>query len=164
MNRIYLATFALLIWGACKDNPDQEKIYFTGITMVDEQGQSLNNGDTTDWRFDDTWNEQENALFGFEGQTLCGASPDSSLAIVTPNPCTDRFIVNILTPYGANWHFKWVDEDFTVIHSYDFKPEQPYFNALSIKTDDFPKDTVRLYYLVERAGCVWRGHGDILVK
>jgi hypothetical protein len=130
---------------------------------VDENGQALSNGDPTDWRSDDVWASQESELFSPSLLPLCSSLPDSMGVFAAPNPCKNVLGLGFLTPAGATWRFRIVDENFKLLKEYDWVNPMPYYNYLQVKTDDFPKDTVRVYYRVERAGCVWRGHGDVVV-
>ena len=157
---------ALLACGHRSDeDPQMEKIYFSGITKVDVDGASLGETDTTDWRFDDSWVAQEKALFPPDNLPLCQEFPLDSLSVyLIPNPCKERFIAQFQTPVGTNWKFRLVDEDFNLLTEYNWDQPIKGLNALQIKTDSLPKDTVRLYYQVTYGSCAWYGHGDILIQ
>ena len=166
MNRFALFLLLSLAWAGCKHHPDDPatgpKIYFTGLTQVDEQGQALANPDPTDWRLDDVWTAQESALFASPALPLCGTIPDSTIVYAAPNPCKKVFILGLSkAPSGATWRFRIVDENFASLMTYDAVSGA---NQVAINAASFPKDTLRVYYQLETAGCVWRGHGDVLVE
>lgn len=142
---------------------DPPKIYFTGISPVDENGQALGNADVTDWRTDDDWSASEIALFPSTTLLTCGPS-DSVQVYQFPNPCQEVFALGFRTQQGTTWRFRIVDESFHLLREYDWIGPMPNYNQIQFKTEGFPKDTVRVYYQAEKPGCLWRGHGDVLVK
>lgn len=152
---------------ACKQDavPTEETIYFSGLTTVDEIGVSLGQTDTTDWRLDDVWTDKEKALFPANTLLTCILKEDSLDGVnLYPNPCKAVFTTRFETPSGAKWHFRWVDEDFKLLKEYDWENPAPGPNYLSIQTNTFPKDTIRMYYEVLLGICIYRGHGDILIQ
>jgi aminoglycoside phosphotransferase family enzyme len=74
------------------------------------------------------------------------------------------FALSFRTKSSLTWRFRIVDENFKLLKEYDWVQPPPNYNFIQFKTDDFPNDTIRVYYQVEKAGCVWRGHGDVLVE
>ncbi len=168
MNRFAFLILLLASLTGCDPHPDEPqsenpKIYFTGITKVDENGQALAEGDSTDWRTDDAWTTQEKALFAPNTLFQCGPS-DSVEVYQFPNPCKEVFAMGFKTQSGLTWRFRILDENFKLLKEYDWVQPAPNYNSIYFKTDDFPKDTIRVYYQVEKSGCVWRGHGDVLVE
>jgi hypothetical protein len=157
----------LLFQNACKPEvvSEDEPIYFSGLTTVDASGTTLGETDTTDWRFDDVWTAKEKALFPANSLLTCLLKSDSLDGVfLQPNPCKEVFLAGFQTPFGATWHFRWVDENFKVLKKFDWENPTIGYNALLIQTDSFPKDTIRLYYEVLHGACVHRGHGDILIQ
>ena len=168
MNRFALLSLGLLPIIGCDPHPDEPqadnpKIYFTGITKVDENGQALAEGDPTDWRTDDSWTTQEKALFAPNTSFQCGPS-DSVEVYQSPNPCKAVFALGFKTQGGLTWRFRIVDENFKLLKEYDWFQPPPNYNLIQFKTEGFPKDTLRVYYQAEKPGCIWRGHGDVLVE
>ena len=166
MNRLLLLFSTLFALTGChhpdEPMPPMPKIYFTGISPVDEQGQALATPDPTDWRLDDVWLEQEKSLFGASSLPLCTSLPDSTLVYAAPNPCRNVFMLGLFKPpSGAAWRLRIVDENFSLLQTFDAPMG---VMQVAINAANFPKDTVRVYYQVEKLGCVWRGHGDVLVE
>jgi len=152
---------------ACKPEaaPKEAPIYFSGLTTVDENGSTLGETDTTDWRFDDVWSDKEKSLFPVNTLLSCLLKEDSLDGVyLFPNPCKEVFTAGFKTPFGTSWHFRWVDEDFKVLKEFDLVNPPPGFNYFQIQTESFPQDTIRLYYEVLLGVCIKRGHGDILVR
>lgn len=170
MKQIFLSMLLLGALAGCrqdviKEEPKTDKIYFSGLTGVDETGAWTGPYDSTDWRLDDVWVAQESGLFAPSTLPLCGSLPPDSLGVfISPNPCKEVSMLGFQTPSGTTWRFRFVDENFVLIKVYDWEMAIPWYNSLAINTTGFPKDTIRVYYMVERAGCVWRGHGDILIE
>ncbi|HMX39804.1 MAG TPA: hypothetical protein PKD78_05740, partial [Saprospiraceae bacterium] len=123
MNRLlFLFTF-LLGFVACRhETPDppagEKKIYFTGITSVDDVGQALGSADPSDWRTDDSWEAQEKSLFPSTALLACNLS-DSVQVYQFPNPCRDVFALGFRTQSGLTWRFRIVDENFKLLREYD---------------------------------------------
>lgn len=166
MNRFTFLIFLSAFLSGCDPHPDESdaapKIYFTGLTQVDDQGQALASPDPTDWRLDDVWTAQESALFASSTLPLCSSLPDSTLVYAAPNPCKNVFMLGLFkAPGGATWRFRIVDENFAQLMTYDAALG---VKQVAINTAGFPKDTVRVYFQLEQPGCVWRGHGDVLVE
>ncbi len=167
MNRFAFLILLSVFFSGCEPfgqetPPAEPKIYFTGLTQVDDQGQALASPDPTDWRLDDVWIAQEKGLFTGTSLPLCSSLPDSTLVYAAPNPCKNVFIFGLSkAPSGAMWRVRMVDENFALLREHDAMLG---VNQIAINTTGFPKDTVRVYYEIEKAGCVWRGHGDVLVE
>lgn len=158
-----LAAISLL---ACNKGPEPEapaegprKIYFTGITESNDVG-IITKRDTTDWRFDDKWVEQEEKLFPTTGEQSCTQAHAHNI-FAFPNPTTGLMKLHIAKRQATRVELRLVDQDFKVIFSRD-----SVLNGINIFdiTATAPKDTVRLYYKFTDGSCVYRGHGDILVK
>src|SRR5688572_17911117 len=82
----YLALFVLFL-GCEKDMAPEEKIFFTGLSMTDANGQPLS-FDQSDWRLDDIWKEKEKELFSSTFNSACSL-PYNYHIIAYPNPSTD---------------------------------------------------------------------------
>ncbi len=168
MIRNFFALLTIVSLWACKDDDansgENAKIYFSGISRVDYDGSATASSDTTDWRSDDQWVKQESDLFATSQPFLCGSTDSIEIYAAQPNPCTDRTIIHFFTGSDAVWRFRFVDENFNLLDSLDWQNPVPGYNAIIWDTDSFPKDTVRLYYQIEKQGCMLRGHGDILIE
>ncbi|MDX1912241.1 MAG: hypothetical protein SFV22_12175 [Saprospiraceae bacterium] len=166
MNRFIFFFVVGILAVHCKhENTPVEKIYFTGLTMTDENGQSLGQTDPTDWGWADTWTIEEKNLFNHGDLPLCPAPPSDSIGVFfMPNPCKEAFFLSFMTPTGYDWRFKFVDEAFNVLKEVEFLQATPLFNGVHVQTTSFPKDTIRVYYQIEKNGCALRGHGDILIE
>lgn len=153
---------------ACKDdeptgNPNS-KIYFTGISRIDDNGSPTAFPDTTDWRSDDEWLKQESDLFATSQPFMCGSTDSAQIYAASPNPCKNKFWIGFHTGTNVIWRFRLVDEDFNLLDSLDWTHPSLGYNAINWDVSSFPRDTVRLYYQIEKQGCMLRGHGDILIE
>ncbi|MDR6193880.1 hypothetical protein [Siphonobacter sp. SORGH_AS_0500] len=159
----HLLVFATLL--ACNKDPEPEKeetpkkIYFTGITESNDVG-IIARRDTTDWRFNDTWVEQEAKLFPTAGEASCTQAHNHNI-FAFPNPNKGLIKLNITKLQATQVQIRLVDKEFKVILSRDSIP-----NGINIfdLTASAPKDTLRLYYKFIDGSCVYKGHGDILVN
>jgi hypothetical protein len=70
----------------------------------------------------------------------------------------------LFTGSNITWRFRLVDEDFNLLDSLDWHNPPVWYNSIVWEMDSFPRDTVRLYYQIEKQGCMMRGHGDILIE
>ena len=158
---------SLLLLADCKHKEvevPEPKIYFTGILETSATGEYLGGWDTTDWRLDDVWTAQETALFPNTTVPLCALKDSLEVFAAAPNPTQDRTFIGWRNIAGTIWQFRLVDEDFNLVWTFNNDNFLTGFNAISLETTDFPKDTLRLYYQAENGGCRWQGHGDLVIK
>lgn len=168
MTRIVFFLLIAALFSACEDTEPEAnptpKIYFTGISRIDQNGSPTAFPDTTDWRSDGHWIEQESDLFATAQPLLCSSTDSAEIYAASPNPAKGQFIVGLFTGSNVTWRFRLVDEDFKLLDSIDWYNLNPWYNAITWNTDSFPRDTIRLYYQIEKQGCMLRGHGDILIE
>lgn len=162
--------FIVLVAISCKDNsttpkeennpPKDTVIYFSGLTMTDDNGLAMNVPDASDWGFKDQWSNREAGLFSNTSGSIC--TVDSSYAIqVYPNPCKNVIAINVKKPADARFSFRLVDQQLKVLLTQD----QLDANNLQINTSGVAvKDTLRMYYKITRGNCELRGHGDVLLQ
>lgn len=163
---LFLATLAFF---SCKkeQQPDTPvgKIEFKGITMVDENGQALSSPDPDDWAWDATWRKEEKELFpGLENVPSCYPDEEIKVFPAYANPCNSSFTLTLNHEAETYWLFRLVDKDFNVLRLVDSVPFELGYNSIAFQLGEIPNDTLRLYYMAARQGCVFRGHGDILKK
>ena len=165
--RFYLL-FVLLL-PACQPEPPVEpapvsRLYFRGISMTDENGLALNEEDSTDWRVDDTWIEQELGLFPSNPYSICFHDGLIRVYPAFPNPVRNDLGLYFVSKANLRWTFNLVDEDLVsrqiAVHTAVEGVNSIHLDVRSITE----KDTFRLYYEALDQGCVYRGHGDILFQ
>ncbi len=156
-----------LVFFACKKDKDPEiekpeeskKIYFTGITRTNSSGIIIST-DSTDWKFNDTWVEQEEKLFSTTNETVC-TTPHTHNIFAYPNPSDGIFSLYVKKDSATHVQIRLVDQDFKVILSRD-----TVFTGISLINvkATAPKDTIRMYYKFIDGTCVRKGHGDLLIQ
>ncbi|HEY3369254.1 MAG TPA: hypothetical protein VGK10_00320 [Prolixibacteraceae bacterium] len=168
VNVIFIVS--LLACNKSKENlPADSKIYFKGITKMDDMGYSLSSPDTTDWRFDDKWTAKEEALF----TTTTFNTPTikySTRIILYPNPFQSIFRINLNNmPDSSYLAIRLVDKDFNIILKKDSIVLSINLCPQVISGNDTMLisgyDTLRLYYkMIDHLNYEFKGHGDILIK
>lgn len=143
--------------------PEPEKIYFTGVSLTDENGQAMSSPDPTDWRWDDQWTAAEIVLFPGASASLC-AGPDSLiLHPAFPNPAHNALGLHFISSPRFNWDFRIVDENLQIIFNLDDYAAHAGSNNISLDVSQLSvTDTLRLYYQARSSNCVYRGHGDVI--
>lgn len=139
---------------------------FSHITARDVNAQLTGEIDSTDWRSDETWNEQEQKLFVKYSFYQHDENPEPAFSPVAyPNAVTSQG-VNILI--GAmnldhRLHVRIVDASFKVLVKADELPPQ----AIAIDLAGVPANLkhVRMYYMLTLGNkCVGKGHGDLRME
>lgn len=159
--------FSLLIFAlSCSSCDEDDEIIafptFTGFSLTDDNGQALSNPDTTDWRVDDSWEQEEKGLFEFPDLPLC--SGDGAVSPVYPNPCGNVLNFRFVSSASTMGYFRVVDKDFNVLIESDSVPFEAGPKIISLNFSTVVADTVRLYYRIVNGNCEYRGHGDVLVQ
>lgn len=167
---------AMLFFAACDQDtvvptppepepePEPEIIYFTGVSLTDENGQAMSSPDTTDWRLDDEWTAAEKALFPAAPENTCAAADSMSLWPAYPNPAGNVLGLSLNSQAGKQWDFRLVDQDLNPVLSLDGYTATGGSNSFHLNLSSVTvKDTLRLYYQVQlNNGCTLRGHGDLI--
>lgn len=165
--RLYLSLLIFLV--ACQQEPPVEptpvpRLYFRGISMTDHNGLSLNEEDSTDWRVDDTWLEQELGLFPPNSYSMCLHDGLIRVYPAFPNPVENVLGLYFVSKANLKWTFNLVDEQLVsrqlLVHT-----AVEGVNSIQLDVSSIvEKDTFRLYYEALDQGCVYRGHGDLLFQ
>lgn len=165
--RLYLSLLIFLV--ACQQEPPVEptpvpRLYFRGISMTDHNGLSLNEEDSTDWRVDDTWLEQELGLFPPNSYSMCLHDGLIRVYPAFPNPVGTVLGLYFVSKANLKWTFNLVDEQLVsrqlLVHT-----AVEGVNSIQLDVSSIvEKDTFRLYYEALDQGCVYRGHGDLLFQ
>jgi hypothetical protein len=144
---------------------------FSGITSRDTQAQPMGVADNNDWRLDNIWQTIESDLFPNlnSSTTLCTSSSLFNNVAAYPNPVNDIGSFSIKAPTTAKLSFRVVDQSFSVLLSRDnLSPNNNGYFDLSFSFNQLgiQNQMVRMYYFIEDSNqnCVFRGHGDILVR
>ena len=150
---------------ACKKENDS-KFTFEGITLIDDNGNSVGYTDTTDWRTDDVFTMQEQQLFDTLdfSRTHAVKSVSSIIAdpfgkvVFYPNPAAD---MGNLMFYGSHKIFNMVivDNTFSKVFTYRAANE----NDLRLNVSEFDRGIYRAYYVYQDSASfiIGMGHGDI---
>ena len=162
MNKIvWIVMSVLILWGCKKEKANNEdvKIAFTGVTMVDEDGNLINQLDSADWRMDDKWVNKEAGLFSSHYGTSC--TPDYNYQILSyPNPTYGVFYLHFNKKSSTHIEFRLVDKSFrTLLQNDSITVSTIALDATSLGITD----TVRMYYKFVEGNCEFRGHGDIVL-
>ncbi len=161
--------WVLLLLLSCTPDPviSDPEIPFTGVSLMDENGSPLASGDPTDWRIDDVWFPKEKALFpASAGLKNCPASSSIEAYPCMPNPGS-RLYFGYRLPDSMELSLCIVDRNFSTLYRQDAIQFGLGYNAVILNLDSIPlRDTVRIYYQLQRrnATCVFRGHGDVILK
>jgi hypothetical protein len=139
---------------------DTKKIYFTGISPKDQNGNTVAAPDSNDWNTSDVWADQEEALFSNKYTANC--TPTTGYNIMAyPNPCRNVFYLDLRKNPSTRMELRLVDENFKVLFSSDSITE----NNLAVQAGALGiKGTVRLYYKFIENNCEFKGHGDVLIQ
>jgi hypothetical protein len=157
-----LFTFSLVLFVlSCK----KEVINAHGITYTDAIGNNIGAVDASDWRFDDSWNSKEQALFNFADTVNTNGllQSDNNFAIAYPNPATT--VINFHFSSNRSTLVKWVitDEKLNPLLKNYFIISSNYGFAADLTTGGFSSgEFYRIYYAFYSQGGVLyrRGHGD----
>ncbi|MBK7227067.1 MAG: hypothetical protein WBB17_08160 [Saprospiraceae bacterium] len=161
----FVILFTSLFISCEKEKESEDKISFTGITKTDEQGFVISE-DTTDWKFNDKWIDEEINLFASQYNRNCQKTFDYKI-IVFSNPNKGKFLINTKMPNTAMTEFRLVDKKFNKIISLDSIVTSDTFNSkdIAFNVNSFnKKGMLRLYYKIIENNCEFQGHGDILVE
>lgn len=160
-NTAFLVLLTIIAPGCKKQNTiTKDRIYFTGISPTDQNGNIMAAPDSTDWNASDKWGEQEEGLFANNNATNCTPSFDYKIAAY-PNPCRYIFNLYLQKNPSTRMELRLVDENFKLL----FSSNSITANNIAIQVGTFGiKDTVRLYYKFIENGCELKGHGDILIR
>jgi hypothetical protein len=167
MMKQLLAIGLLLLFFACNKNTEDDTppespgiIQFKGITSTDENGQIIGNPDTTDWRIDDVWSEEEASLFSSSFDTNCTPSYDYQIGVF-PNPCNNVFSVFSDQSENTVLEVRLVTDQLQTLLSDNDLQE----GVVQLILFDYDiQDTARLYYRFIEDNCEFRGHGDIVFE
>lgn len=165
-----ICLLALFLFTGCEPDdpavPESGTIWFSGVSLTDENGISLGPADSTDWQLDDVWTPTEQQLFSGQTAVVCLSGSGESIGPAFPNPASDQFRLE-LKNFGEAWlSMRLVDEQLEPRGQWDslqLGTTGTHNLAIDLSNIDI-RDTVRLYYLIEKALCVYRGHGDIIVR
>jgi hypothetical protein len=153
--------FCLLLTNSCK----KELINAHGITETDSIGNNIGAVDASDWRFDDSWNSKEQALFNFADtvNTTGFLQADNNFGIAFPNPASN--VINFHFSSNKLTLVKWVitDENLHPLQKNYFTVSGGYNFAVDLSTGGYtPGNYYRIYYaLYAQGGIAYRrGHGD----
>jgi hypothetical protein len=152
----------------------KDKIYkvdASKITSTDENGDLTGEVDSSDWRFDDTWNEKEFALFNF-GDTVSkwGMGKATALsAIAAPNPASSVIMFTFRADQPTLLKIAVTDEYLNVIYTKAVRLEK-YSNVdpniglgIDVRNSKFTHPGFyRIYYaFYSQDGILYKkGHGD----
>src|SRR3954463_15363709 len=105
----------LLLFTGCKKN-GTKKIDAGNITVTDLFGQSMGATDPTDWRFDDKWSAEEQALFNFADTASMVGMKQATAARSAgyPNPASDRIAFSFSTDQPTVLKVVITDEQLNV--------------------------------------------------
>ncbi len=129
-----------------------------GIVERDDQNLVIDSAsmDATDWRFDDVWTADEQALFS---GMASGCTPHDSISLdCYPNPSSGTF--NLESSRDVSYSLAIVDPSLAVIGTRDLDTN----TTLSLDLASFSGDTLRIYYLATEGNCDYAGHGDIVIE
>lgn len=159
-----LMLYLLIFLAACSKDKHSGRIRFNGITARDINADPIAPPDPTDWRTDDQWTAQEEALFSAKSTKRTAKitsiiSKDSALQAY-PNPSLGSFAIEISgLDEGSLVAYRIVDRNYTVLQREDSaSPTKFLINKADL---GITEDTVRVYYKIDTHGSVYRGHGDI---
>ena len=162
MRKIILYIILLASMSACKKENNEintDKIYFSGITRADEEGNLMSAPDTSDWRFDEKWTTLEENLF----DTKYSGSDKKCAARISiyPNPVHKIFCLNLENMDEGRLEIRLVDKDFNIIFRYD-----SIYGTINISPSEINSyDTLRLYFkLIDSQNFEFKGHGDLLIQ
>jgi hypothetical protein len=147
---------------SCNTNsniPDFTQITETNINGEPSQGGSI---DVTDWKLNDVFSNDENALFG-NVNTLSNCSVVSTEQVIGfPNASNGIFILNSNLSNVLSAEIRIVDKNFNLLKFISSS------SALQLVNFDLSNlvasgDYIRVYYKFISASCEYRGHGDIKI-
>ena len=143
---------------SCNKDKNESQIQISGITETDITGILIGSVDTTDWRFNDTWNQNvENLFIKNNNEPTDKVLPQSYLAIGYPNPSKSIMEFYFHSDSSMYYDFRIVDSNLKVIIQLDSLK-----SGFALQGDTkFAKGILyRLYYKIYSTNKVYRGHGD----
>jgi hypothetical protein len=166
MKSLFTGIFLLLLLTGCKKN-GTKKIDAGKITTTDLFGQSTGATDPSDWRFDDKWSAEEQALFNFaDTASLVGTKQAATTRSAGyPNPASERIAFSFTADQPSLLKVVITDEQLNIL----YKSASP-INAtsssnfmLDLTSGQYKKGSYyRIYYTLYAEGAMMykRGHGD----
>lgn len=159
MKKVLLISLSLFLLQCKKEGINKtelkstSEVNFDGITKRDINGVIIDSSsiDTTDWRFDDQWNQLEKSFFTNLNDSTCNASNENTPITLYPNPT--KGLVSISSTLDS---VVLVDKSFSNL----FKGH----NVKTIDLSEFSGDTLRMYYITKKGNCILNGHGDIIIE
>ncbi|RSK51245.1 membrane lipoprotein lipid attachment site-containing protein [Hymenobacter rigui] len=173
MKKILFGLSLLTALTACSKKDSTPTINFGadgGITERDASNRSIGTTDPTDWARDDTWNEQELALFKLPFNLNVAPTANTQPRTFFPNPATlqgggNFGFYNI--PGGAMLKLVYVDRKYQIVNEQEygtFSVPDILFH-FEFPADKFKANTVyRVYYVIYNPvlrSMYIKGHGDI---
>lgn len=165
---------------SCKkenDNKEEETTReFKGIQYVNENGEEIGGGDTTDWKLNDVFSQEEMNLFKpyLEKDSISFNTKSKGIGdeygncglLFYPNPLKDvailRFIPQVQSIGFSYQYVIFVDTKFNklVVHN-----NQPAYN-LCFNLSKINNGIYRCYYVFANSNkqIIGKGHGDIEIK
>jgi hypothetical protein len=156
----YLAVLAILMAFSCKSKTTTQ-ISFGSITERDKFGAVIGKPDTTDWRTDDVWSQQEKDLFTAKFAENAPRTDTMQIMFYT-NPCHGKSVIYLQKKPDTKLSLRIVDRDYNVLMSMDdLKDMSSQINLSAIGVND----TVRMYYkFIDSKNNEFKGHGDIVLR
>ncbi len=190
---IILSGILVLLISCVQKSNTPDSIKFENITRLNIFGAEIGEIDTSDWGFDDTWTNKENSLFSDSMFTKSCRHNVYYGILGYPNPCKGLFVVHFykdertLIKMGIFdlqeklvFKYRIVDKYFRIMtsvdsvlnnsYSFNFRQYLPdiIYNQDSVPDNkQMPADSVfRVYYqlLDINNECIYKGHGDIIIK
>jgi hypothetical protein len=165
MKSICILLSVMLLFTACKKN-GTKKIDAGNITVTDAFGVPIGPVDASDWRFDDKWSAEEQALFNFADtmSTIGMKQAVTARSVAYPNPATDRIAFSFSSDQPTLLKVVITDENLNTL----YKSASPLgstsgANFVLDLTSTFKKGTYyRIYYALYADGAMMykKGHGD----
>jgi hypothetical protein len=171
MKKNALIIWTLLLVLSCEKDSGS---VFSGITELDEEGVLIGNIDLTDWRFDDVWNEREEALFSnanFKSaknitvqKDIISDSQAGSISRAFPNPA--KSVLNFKIESSADSiEFVILGNNYNVIYSGKVVGGNLLWSLNVADRNKFSANTIyRIYYKLDHLNDNdEKGHGDIKI-
>jgi hypothetical protein len=163
---IVAGAFAALVVMCCISSCNKANKFpdFTQITETSINGALAQGGtvDATDWKLNDVFTDDENALFGGASNLgTCALIPNEQI-IGYPNANNGYFVLSSNISNAIFVEIRIVDKNFNVLRSIT--------NSASVQSYNFllgglvaNGDYVRVYYKFITPTCEYKGHGDLKI-
>jgi hypothetical protein len=168
---VYLLLISMLSFGCKKDNNSVAKINVSVITETNNEGSPISQIDNTDWTADNTWTDDELALFQSPTSAQLTNSEKATVSILPgfPNPSSD--ILNFVSTISKPTLIQLVITDNMLLVK-ERKFLTNYNNSLNIfslnlDVSKYANNTnYRMYYGFYSSldGLYYKGHGDFKIR